>query len=230
MPRGRAGVTEERRLQIINGALKVFSTRGFLKATNRDVAAAAGIQSPGLIYHYFDSKADLLRAAIEHYSPPIQLLRHSEELHAMPLAEALTQFATTYLALIEDPNVGDCIRVLMAEAMHNPEFGRLLGEIGPMRVWRMLADFFAHKMDTGELRPADPAIVARCFMGPLVMQMMALRVLHLTDSMVVEGGALVSTHVDLFLHGLLPAAQKPGDDVSRTCDGDSGLDVVDARP
>nr|MCR5661372.1 TetR family transcriptional regulator [bacterium] len=43
---------EARREQIIQAALKVFSEKGFLAATNKDIAAAAGI-APGLIYHYF---------------------------------------------------------------------------------------------------------------------------------------------------------------------------------
>ena len=42
---------EERRQQIIDGALEVFSEKGFEKATNKDIAEAAGIGSPGLIYH-----------------------------------------------------------------------------------------------------------------------------------------------------------------------------------
>lgn len=40
---------ERRRQQIIDGALVVFSQKGFDKATNQEIAEAAGIASPGLI-------------------------------------------------------------------------------------------------------------------------------------------------------------------------------------
>nr|MDQ2998168.1 TetR/AcrR family transcriptional regulator [Chloroflexota bacterium] len=40
----------DRRQQIIAAALKVFSIKGFHKATNKDIAQAAGGISPGLIY------------------------------------------------------------------------------------------------------------------------------------------------------------------------------------
>ena len=41
----------QRRQQIIDGALMVFAEKGFDKATNQEIAEAAGIGSAGLIYH-----------------------------------------------------------------------------------------------------------------------------------------------------------------------------------
>ena len=40
---------EERRQQIIDGALSVFGSKGFEKATNKDIANAAKIGSPAFI-------------------------------------------------------------------------------------------------------------------------------------------------------------------------------------
>ena len=50
---------EERREQIIEAATFVFSRKGFQAATNKEIAAEAGI-APGLIYHYFKDRQDLL--------------------------------------------------------------------------------------------------------------------------------------------------------------------------
>ena len=61
-------VVEDRREQIIDAAMRVFAQKGFVRATNRDVAHEAGITT-GLIYYYFKSKEDLLRAALEERSP-----------------------------------------------------------------------------------------------------------------------------------------------------------------
>ena len=49
----------DRRQQILEAALKVFSTKGYHKATNKDIAEAAGGISPGLIYWYFKDKQDV---------------------------------------------------------------------------------------------------------------------------------------------------------------------------
>jgi len=202
--RRRETISDERRQQIIDGALKVFSTKGFTLATNKDVAEAAGINSPGLIYHYFTDKADLLRAIIERYAPPYQMMAQSEQLMAMPLQDALMRFGLTYLGLTEDAKIGACIRVLCSEALHNEEFAHLLGEIGPLRVWRMLAEYLARKMDEGQLRRIDPAIAARCFVGPLALQMLTRKIFRLADTSDIDPEALVRANVEIFLRGLQP--------------------------
>lgn len=53
---------EERRGQILDAALTVFTQKGFHAANVSDVAALAGV-SQGTIYWYFDSKEDLFKAA-----------------------------------------------------------------------------------------------------------------------------------------------------------------------
>ncbi|HJT57159.1 MAG TPA: helix-turn-helix domain-containing protein, partial [Ktedonobacteraceae bacterium] len=57
-------VVEDRREQIIDAAMHVFAEKGFVRATNKDIAREAGI-TPGLIYHYFDSKEALLKAIVD---------------------------------------------------------------------------------------------------------------------------------------------------------------------
>ena len=202
----REQISEERRQQIIDGALKVFSEKGFVQATNKDVAVAAGINSPGLIYHYFADKADLLRAIIERYGPPMQLLARPEQFLQMPIQEALTQFGLGYLRLTDDPKIGSSVRVLMAEAFHNPEFAKILAEAGPLRIWQLLADYLAQKMDDGTLRRTDPRLAARCFVGPLVLEMLSRKIFNLADNMSVDAGALVAMNVEIFLRGMKPDA------------------------
>ena len=46
-------------------ALRLFAERNFLSVTIKDIADSLGLNS-GLIYYYFDSKTDLLRATISH--------------------------------------------------------------------------------------------------------------------------------------------------------------------
>jgi AcrR family transcriptional regulator len=62
-PGKREQLREERRRQILEAALTVFSQKGFNAANVSDVAAQAGV-SQGTIYWYFDSKDDLFTAAV----------------------------------------------------------------------------------------------------------------------------------------------------------------------
>ncbi|GAG16406.1 unnamed protein product, partial [marine sediment metagenome] len=59
----REQVREERRQQILEAALEVFSRKGYHVTNVSDVAAQAGV-SQGTIYWYFDSKDELFQAAL----------------------------------------------------------------------------------------------------------------------------------------------------------------------
>src|SRR3712207_4783324 len=94
---------ESRRQQIIDGALEVFSSKGFEQATNKDIALAARIGSPGLIYHYFKDKSDLLQKVLEERAPVLQLIAHGDDLMDLPPRDALQRLAGAYVASLTNP-------------------------------------------------------------------------------------------------------------------------------
>lgn len=55
----QAQLVTARRTQILDAATQVFASKGFNRATIRDVAQAAGV-ADGTIYNYFANKTDLL--------------------------------------------------------------------------------------------------------------------------------------------------------------------------
>lgn len=57
-------IREERRQQLLEAAVKVFTDRGFAATKIADIAAAAGI-SHGLVYHYFASKEEIYAALVD---------------------------------------------------------------------------------------------------------------------------------------------------------------------
>ena len=202
MPRRKQEEFEERRRQIIDGALQVFSTKGYRDATNKDIAAAAGINSPGLIYHYFKDKADLLRAVAEAHAPPLQLLHQAEKMLTLPLEEALTLFGLTYMRLLTDPVKIAFMKMSMGEALRDPEFARMFGETGPLRVWRFLAGYLQDQMDQGHLRRMDAHLAARQFVGPLLMQFLTHNVMQLPEMPGIAPETIVAANVEIFLQGL----------------------------
>lgn len=53
-----------RRQQIIDAAYRCFARKGFHQATMRDIYEEAGL-SPGAVYHYFDSKHEIIAASFD---------------------------------------------------------------------------------------------------------------------------------------------------------------------
>src|SRR5204862_7321414 len=91
--------TADRRQQIIEAALRVFSTKGFHKATNKDIADAAGGISPGLLYWYFKDKQDLFLSLFHERAALVDLTQHPEQLMELPVREGLTLTGRSYLAI-----------------------------------------------------------------------------------------------------------------------------------
>ncbi len=62
MPKVTEAYLDVRRQQIIDAAYRCFARKGFHQTTMRDIYAEAGL-SPGAIYHYFDSKEEIIEAS-----------------------------------------------------------------------------------------------------------------------------------------------------------------------
>jgi len=60
----RPDVSEERRRQILEAAISVFSRQGFHKARMDDIVQESGL-SKGTLYWYFESKDDIIIAILE---------------------------------------------------------------------------------------------------------------------------------------------------------------------
>ena len=69
MPEKRYGTT---RGKILRAAAKLFSESGYHKVTTREIAQDTGINAASM-YHYFPSKADILKSLYEFYSVELQI-------------------------------------------------------------------------------------------------------------------------------------------------------------
>src|SRR5580704_11698261 len=113
---------EVRKEQIMEAALRVFAEKGFAEASNRDIAKAAGVRSPGLIYHYFPSKMDLLREIVESRGHLNDILSDVEWLLQQPPEVTLPRVGQLYVSLYQNPEAALLLKVVLGEALRNKEF------------------------------------------------------------------------------------------------------------
>jgi len=194
---------ESRRQQIIDGALQVFASKGFEKATNKDIAAAAGIGSPGLIYHYFKDKSDLFGQVIEQRLPVLQLLSHSEEeIMTKPPQAVLTIFGKAFLQALENSKSVDLMKVLFSEAFRRPEVAQIVNTVGPSRSIAFLTRYLTKQMSLGVMKPMNAGAAARCFIGSLVAYILTREVFQQPDAQQISSDTMVATAVEVFLQGM----------------------------
>ncbi len=198
---------DERRVQILEGAMCVFAVKGFTEASNKEIATAAGLRSPGLIYHYFPSKLDILKAIIDRHAPPVQLLQRAEELNALSPREVLTELALSYQDFYTTPASVALMRILLGEALRQPEFVPEFAAHGPLRVLGFLSAYLAKQMEAGKMKVRDPDLAALSFMGVLFAHALS-RILTGQSFGGDKAPDLVVAHaVDTFLMGMEPDEQ-----------------------
>jgi AcrR family transcriptional regulator len=194
----------------MDAALEVFAHKGFEKATNKDIARAARIKSPGLIYHYFQDKADLLRSIVQQRAPALQLLAHSDELMDLPPREVLTRFANSFIEAFDDKVTVAGFKLLLGESLRRPAVAEMFNRLGPLRAFTFFTRYLQHQMDLGNLRRADPGAAARCFIGPMVIFALTREVFPQADAGTLSLQTMAETHVEIFLRGMEPhSARQP---------------------
>lgn len=80
---------DERKRELLDTAMRLFAERGYEAVSMRDISRAAGV-TPGLSYHYFDSKRKLFAAALEAYAEECSRdYLHILDDASIPLAEKI---------------------------------------------------------------------------------------------------------------------------------------------
>jgi AcrR family transcriptional regulator len=155
----------DKRRAILDAAITVFAREGFHSARVSDVAAEAGV-AYGLVYHYFDSKDQMLN---ELFSERWQLLLEASQEVQRTDASPRDKLAGVANFIIEsyrhEPELMKVIIVEVTRAANS--FGQThLPEI--RKAYDLVAGIVADAQRTGEFRDdVDPNFSAMVFYGAI---------------------------------------------------------------
>jgi AcrR family transcriptional regulator len=199
----QAQLVAARRTQILDAATRVFASKGFNRATIRDVARDAGV-ADGTIYNYFANKNDLLFGLLDRLN--------DTERRPASLAQAadasLPEFFRAYLRERVEAlwSNADLFRAVLPELLANPELrARYYDEvIAPTMALGEAA--FEGMAANGMLRdlnlPLSMRIVAGSVLGLMVLQLLG------DETLATRWREIPDALADLQLPGLLPEAPK----------------------
>jgi len=193
---------EDRREQIMESALRVFAKKGFAGASNKDIAEEAGI-TPGLIYHYFESKEALLKAIYEDRSPVNIIRSNPDQILELPPEQFLRFAVKQMLTGVEDEKFLPLLQLYLPEAIYHPELAPFMTAIIAQGS-QFMEGYLAAKMKSGELRKANPALVTELVMGGVMNMAMRRQVLHDPLTLKYSQEQIIEGVVSLALRGLLP--------------------------
>ena len=150
---------------IIDAAQAVFLERGF-GATTAEVAGRAGV-SEGTLFKRFRTKVELFQAAMHPQFADLGWLADLESrVGAGDLQTQLTELGAAGVAFFRQ------LMPLMMMSYANPAPNGLPELLNrpdppPLRALQRLTRYFEAEIRLGRLRPVDPEILARMFLGSL---------------------------------------------------------------
>lgn len=198
----------DRRNQLLEAALDVFSRKGFEGTTTKEVAAAAGV-TEAIIFRHFPTKQALYTAVLDYraQSPEFQesferlktcMERNDDEELLRTLAHAIVR------SYREDLGYE---RVLLFAALEGHELGLAHNRQLVTPIYELLRDYFARRQREGAiaggLRPGGiiGAIAGMAKHHGMATQMFGYRTEGASDDDIVE------SFVQIMLHGIRPVPE-----------------------
>jgi len=163
-PRGEYAKTADRRAEILDAAIKVFSEAGFHGGSLREIAARVGLSQPGLLHHFANKEA-LLEAVLTHRDDQARDRMGAELPTGLALIEALIDL-TAYNATT--PGLVALFAVLSGEATALDHPGHQYFRQRYASVRELTEAAVAEAQANGDLRPElDPVEVTRTLIALL---------------------------------------------------------------
>jgi TetR/AcrR family transcriptional regulator of autoinduction and epiphytic fitness len=115
--------TGAKRQIILEGAIKVFTEKGFDASSMDKIAEVAGV-SKRTVYNHFESKERLFQAIVEGFLKQRDGVRPIKYSKTLPLTEQLKEFAKAELFLIDDPIRRSLSKLLTSVFLMDIDFGK----------------------------------------------------------------------------------------------------------
>lgn len=155
----------QRRRQIIQVAMDLFSAKGFEGTTTREIARAAGV-SEAIIFRHFATKEDLYAAIIDFIIQDHSQRFFAELNEAMSRRDDLGVFQTLACCVLnthqQEPQL---MRLLLFSGLEGHKLSQLFMETQVRPVYQLLSDYVAQRAREKAFRKADPLVLTRAFLG-----------------------------------------------------------------
>jgi AcrR family transcriptional regulator len=191
----------ERRVTILDAAIRLFAERGFRGTTTRELAALVGVTEP-VLYQHFETKRELYSAIIETKS------REGEERFKTVLGPYLEtdddrRFFSLLAELILEPYTKDVayIRLLLFSAMEGHELAELFYERKLLCFYKMVSGYIERRMKQEAFRRMDASLATRAFVG-MVSNFGLVRMLFPDKRLRQSQRKAIEGMVNLFLEGI----------------------------
>ncbi|HEY9180682.1 MAG TPA: TetR/AcrR family transcriptional regulator [Candidatus Baltobacteraceae bacterium] len=186
--------SEETRNRIFAAARRLLAKKGRRGTTTREIADLAGVNEATLFRH-FGNKDALIEACVLHYCPAGDLAEFLPTLSG-DLREDLRQIAHFMTERMES------LRDLILATFTEEDQWSAAGDAAwraPAMIKQAVTAYFARRVESGDI-DADPALMARLFMGSIFAYVIGRKRLPLQPEYTLE--SIIDFNIDVFLNGI----------------------------
>lgn len=177
----------DRRLQIAQTAMRLFSERGFRGTTTKEIAQAAGV-SEAIIFRHFATKEDLYSAIIDlkscaGFGAGLAATAETQEASCPQVVEKFrglvgesmqarddrAVFEGLALAMLEHHQSDkEMLRLLLYSALEGHQLAQMFWDRNVRELYDFLGGYIRTRQREGAFRGADPLLVVRAFTGSVI--------------------------------------------------------------
>lgn len=186
--------------RILETAVGLFSTKGYLGASTREIAHEAGVAEVTLFRH-FSSKEALLEEILSRFSVLPALKAYIPKALELPYEEALSSLADHLLDTLTQ--IKDWVRIMQAEVQRSPEKLMTIYHSFIDELFEAYTSFFRELQQRGTLGDFDPEYAARAFHGIVFCYFSLEEVLHRKHYKSTDRGEAIRQFMKIFAFGTL---------------------------
>jgi len=184
--------------KILQAGLGLFSEKGYLGATTREIAKRAGVAELTLFRH-FSSKDRLFEEIIKSYSFLPALKGMLPEIKDLEYSEALEVIAGKFLERLSERK--QLIKIMHSEIQLYPSKVRNIYHNFMDELFRTLASYFIDLRKKEILREFNPELAARAFLGMFFSYFNAQEFMARKKFRENDRATVISEFVRIFVNG-----------------------------
>ena len=157
---------EDRRRQLLDVAIELFSQRGFSGTTTREIAAAAGV-TEAIIFRHFATKQDLYAAILDHANEAIGMENWLPEVESAMEAQADARLFRLIVGRILEIHRTEprFERLMLHASLEGHELAVMHRDQIMASIGVKLLDYIERRQAAGALRRGDPRTIIFALVG-----------------------------------------------------------------
>lgn len=198
---------EDRRQQILDVAIRLFSQKGFRGTTTKEIALAAGVNE-AIIFRHFATKRDLYSAIIDQKACAADVQTIDAEIEkAMSHQNDRKVFETIAFHILNKHEEDESfMRLMFYSALEGHELSDLFFRNYVSERFRLLAGYIKQRIAAGVFRKIDPMIGVRMFFGTVLHHAIMNRFFNQSlgaQKLIISNRIAAERFAEIFLAGII---------------------------